>query len=91
MNKLEADLEDHDKEISMLKDNREKTLYDLAEMQTTISEKTKKLSSATESIADLELKLTTLKESLESSRVRKKTLTKVRESWIRGSSGVGAV
>nr|XP_020170553.1 uncharacterized protein LOC109756107 [Aegilops tauschii subsp. strangulata] len=40
--KLEADLEDHGKEILMLKGDREKTLYDLAEMQTTISEKTKK-------------------------------------------------
>ena len=34
--KLEANLEDHDKEISTLKDNREKTLYDLAEMQTAV-------------------------------------------------------
>ena len=35
---------------------------------TAISEKTKKLSSAIESIANLELKLTMLKESLEAAR-----------------------
>ena len=55
--RLEVDLAKLDKEISMLKGNREKTLYDLAEMQTTISNKTKLLPKANESIDDLKLKL----------------------------------
>ena len=54
---LEMDLEKLDKEISTLKGDIEKTLYDLAEMQTTISDKTKLLSKANESIDDLRLKL----------------------------------
>ena len=41
----------------MLKEDKEKALYDLAEMQTTISDKTKLLSKANESIDDLRLKL----------------------------------
>ena len=39
--KLEADLAEDGKDLSTLKDDREKTLYSLAEMQTTISDKTK--------------------------------------------------
>nr|XP_020173132.1 myosin-14-like [Aegilops tauschii subsp. strangulata] len=70
VDKLEEDLENHDKEISKLKSDREKTMYTLAEFQTTISDKTQQLSSANDSIADLKLKLTTLEESLEGSRGR---------------------
>jgi DNA repair ATPase RecN len=39
--KLEADLEEHSKELSTLKGDREKTLHSLAEMQIAISDKTK--------------------------------------------------
>ena len=46
--KLEADLARLTQEISMLKDDKEKALYDLAEMHTTISDKTKLLSTANE-------------------------------------------
>ena len=45
--KLEADLARLTQDISMLKDNREKALYNLAEMQTTISDKTKLLTRPT--------------------------------------------
>lgn len=76
MKRLEADLEGHGKEISTLKADREKTLYSLAEMQTAISDKTKKLNSANESIADLKLKLTTLEESLENGKARERALIK---------------
>ena len=75
--KLEADLEKHGKEISMHKSDRGKTLYTFMEMQTNISKKTKELSSANDSVADLELKLTTLKESLEISMGNEKTLAKI--------------
>jgi hypothetical protein len=74
--RLEADLVDHCKELSSLKADREKTLYSLAEMQTTISDKTKKPTSANESIADLNLKLTTLEKSLEDGKAREKALIK---------------
>nr|XP_040253918.1 tropomyosin-like [Aegilops tauschii subsp. strangulata] len=74
--KLEVDLEKHSKEVSTLKSDRDKTAYTLAELQVTISDKTKQLSAANDSIADLKLKLTTLEESLEGSRAREKTLAK---------------
>jgi hypothetical protein len=48
----------------------------LAELQTTISDKTQQISATNDSIADLKLKLTTLEESLEGSRAREKTLAK---------------
>ena len=50
-------LEELTKEISTVKDDREKVLYDLEGMQTTISDKTKLLSKANVSIDDLKLKL----------------------------------
>lgn len=73
--KLEVDFEDHDK-LSTLKAEREKTLYSLAEMQTAMSDKIKQLSSANDSIADSRLKLTTLKETLETVRARERVLIK---------------
>jgi hypothetical protein len=74
--KLEAELEKHRKEVSTLKSDRDKTVYTLVELQVTISDKTKLLSEANDSIADLKLKLTTLEESLKGSRAREKTLAK---------------
>ena len=73
---LEASLDELTKEISMLKDDREKALYDLAEMQTTISDKTKLLSKANDSIVDLKLKLETQEKMLSESQARELTLTK---------------
>jgi len=74
--KLEADLEDHGKKISMLETKRDKALHSLMETQVAASEKTQQLTFAKESIADLELKLTTLKETLETARGRERTLIK---------------
>ena len=74
--KLEADLEDHGKKISTLKAERDKALHSLMEAQVAASEKTQQLTSAKKSIADLELKLTTLKETLETARGHEKTLIK---------------
>jgi septal ring factor EnvC (AmiA/AmiB activator) len=74
--KLEADLEEHGKELSTLKGDREKTLHTLAEMQVAMSDKTKQLSSADDAIADLRLKLDTLEKSLEDSRARERALSK---------------
>jgi hypothetical protein len=74
--KLEAELEKHRKEVSTLKSDRDKTVHILAELQVAISDKTKLLSEANDSIADLKLKLTTLEESLNGSRAREKTLDK---------------
>jgi hypothetical protein len=48
----------------------------LAELQVAISDKTKLLSEANDSIADLKLKLTTLEQSLNGSRACEKTLAK---------------
>ena len=61
----------------MHKSDRGKTLYTFMEMQTNISKKTKELSSANDSIVDLELKLTMLKESLEISMDNEKILAKI--------------
>ncbi|XP_048574155.1 putative disease resistance protein RGA3, partial [Triticum urartu] len=74
--KLEADLEVHGKEIATLKADREKTLYDLAEMQNFISTKTQDLSKAHEAIADLMLKVRTHEKNLEESRAQEKILIK---------------
>ena len=72
---LEVALEDHGK-ISALEAEKEKTLHSLMEIQVAMSEKTKQLSSAHNSIEDLKLKLSTLEESLEATRAREKTLAK---------------
>lgn len=74
--RLETDLEGHGKELSTLKTEREKTLHSLMEMQVAISDKTKQLSSATDSIEDLKVKLSTLEETLETAKAREKTLIK---------------
>ena len=74
--KLELELEEHWKEVSMLKSNRDKTVDTLAELQAAISGKTKLLSEGNESIADLKLKLSTLEETLRESRVHEKSLAK---------------
>src|SRR3990170_8181624 len=74
--KLEADLEERNKELLTLKGDREKTLHSLAEMQVAVSDKTEQLSSANDAIADLRLKLTTLEKSLEDGRTREKALSK---------------
>nr|XP_040251879.1 uncharacterized protein LOC120968926 [Aegilops tauschii subsp. strangulata] len=63
--KLEVELEKHSKEVSTLKSDRDKTTYTVAELQVTISEKTKQISTANDSVADLKLKLTTPEETLE--------------------------
>lgn len=47
----------------MLKDNRDKTVHTLSNLQVTISDKTKLLSDANNSIADMKLKLRTLSET----------------------------
>ena len=72
----EADLAKLSKELSTLKDDREKTLYDLAEMQTTISDKTKLLSKANESIDDLKLKLGSQEKMVLESKAREQILAK---------------
>ena len=74
--KLEADLVDLTKEISTLKDDREKALYDLAEMQTTISDKTKLLSKVNKFIDDLKLKLDSQEKMLSESKAREQLLAK---------------
>ena len=76
MEKLELELDEHRKEVSMLKSNRDKTVDTLAELQAAISGKTKLLSEGNESIADLKLKLSTLEETLMESRAREKSLAK---------------
>ena len=74
--KLEAELEKHIKEVSTLKSDRDKIISTLSELQVTISDKTKLLSEANDSISDLKLKQTTLDETLKCSRAREKTLAK---------------
>ena len=76
MEKLELELEELKKEISKLTEDRDTANRTLADLQVTISDKTKLLSEANDSIADLKLKLTTLEETLEGSRAREKTLAK---------------
>ena len=72
----EVDLAKLDKEISTLKDDREKALYDLVEMQTTISNKTKLLSKANKSIDDLKLKLDSQEKMLSESQAHEHILAK---------------
>nr|XP_020197718.1 uncharacterized protein LOC109783531 [Aegilops tauschii subsp. strangulata] len=74
--KLEVELEKHSNKVSRLKSDREKTAYTLAELRVAISKKTKQISAANDSMADLKLKLTTLEETLEGSRAHEKTLAK---------------
>nr|XP_020201662.1 myosin-3-like [Aegilops tauschii subsp. strangulata] len=76
VDELGADLEKHSKEVVMLKSDRDKTVHTLASLQDTISNKTKLLFEANDSIDDLKLKLTTLEETLAGSRALEKTLAK---------------
>ena len=72
----ELELEELKKEIATLKDNRDKTVHTLADLQVTICDKTKLLSDANNSIADLKLKLETLEKTLSETRAHDKTLIK---------------
>ena len=76
MEKLELELEELKKEIATLKDNRDKTVCTMSDLQVTISDKTKLLSDANNSIADLKLKLETLERTLSKTKAREKTLIK---------------
>ena len=75
MAKLEADLKDNSEKLSTIKSESEKTLYTLSEMQVTLSEKNQQISAANNSIEDLQLKMTTLTETIEGFRAREETLT----------------
>ena len=60
----------------MLKDNRDKAVRTLSDLHVTISDKTKLLTDANNSIANLKLKLETLEKTLSETRAREKTLIK---------------
>ena len=74
--KLELEMEELKKEISKLMKDRDMTIHTLADLQVTISDKTKLLSEAKNSITDLKLKLDTLEGTLAETRAHEKTLIK---------------
>ena len=80
MKKLELEREELKKEISTLTEDRDTANRTLADLQVTISDKTKLLSEANNSIDDLKLKLDTWEETLSEVRAREETLNKALES-----------
>ena len=76
MEKLELEWEELKKEISKLTGDRDTANRTLADLQVTISDKTKLLSEANNSIGDLKLKLDTLEGTLLEDRAREETLNK---------------
>jgi hypothetical protein len=74
MAKLETDLKANGDRLSTLESERAKVTHTLAEMQVTIAKKNDLLAAANDSIEDLKLKLTTLKESLDNAVKREKLL-----------------
>nr|XP_040258442.1 titin homolog [Aegilops tauschii subsp. strangulata] len=78
--KLELEREELKKEVSKLTEDRDRANCTLADLQVTISDKTKLLSEANNSINDLKLKLDTLEETLSEVKAREEALNKALES-----------
>nr|XP_020161636.1 nuclear matrix constituent protein 1a-like [Aegilops tauschii subsp. strangulata] len=78
--KLELEQEELKKKVSELKEERDTTNRTLADLQVAISDKTKLLSEANDSINDLKLKLDGLEGTLSEVRAREETLNKALES-----------
>jgi chromosome segregation ATPase len=74
--KLEEDLVGNNKKILDLQESAQKTTFTLAELQTSLSSKTKELTDAANINANIKLKLTTLEENLEGAQAREKILLK---------------
>ena len=72
---LEADLRASGKELAALKREREKDAAAHGELQGLLAERSKELSAAKDSNADLELKLATLTQTLDAAREREVTLS----------------
>ena len=72
---LEADLRASGEELATLKREREKDAAAHGELQGLLAERSKELSAAKDSNADLELKLATLTQTLDAAKEREVTLS----------------
>nr|XP_020159461.1 paramyosin-like [Aegilops tauschii subsp. strangulata] len=77
--KLELEREELEKEISKLTEDMDTANRTLVDLQVAVSDKTKLLSEASDSIDDLKLKLDTLEGTLSEVRAREETLNKAPE------------
>ncbi|KAM3349135.1 hypothetical protein ACQJBY_022336 [Aegilops geniculata] len=74
--KLEAALKTSGEELLTLKEEREKGIHSLAELQVAMADKREELNVANNSIGDLNLKLATLTQTLDDTRKREQELLK---------------